>query len=577
MVCCHSLIAVSKCVNKNNLEYQMTQSVVAKRSLGGEIHYDAIIIGAGFGGIYMLKKLRDELGLHVRAFDKAGGVGGTWYWNRYPGALSDSESHVYCYSWDKELLQEWTFSQRYVAQPEILRYLNHVVERHDLARDIQLNTGIESAIYDEVSCRWLLSDDDGRQYSAKYLITALGLLAATNVPKFKGADEFKGQTYHTAHWPADADLKGKRVGVIGTGSTGCQVITAIAPIVGELTVFQRSPQYTVPVGNGPLDAVKVGEIKSSYDDIWKEVRSSRLAFGFQESQIPAMSVSETERKAIFQRAWDAGGGFRFMFETFNDIAVDEAANAAAQDFVRSKIAEIVKDPETAEKLSPREFYAKRPLCDSGYYATFNRPNVSLVDVKANPIVEITASGIRTADGVEHGLDVLIYATGFDAVDGNYKRMNLRGRNNIPICDHWKDGPSSYLSVATANFPNMFMILGPNGPFTNLPPTIETEVEWVSELIGYMENNGLASVETSAQAEKEWGDTCSEIANQTLFAKTDSWIFGANIPGKKNAVYFYMGGLGAFNETLSEVRNADYKGFKFKAISVPQQRVPHTLA
>jgi cation diffusion facilitator CzcD-associated flavoprotein CzcO len=555
----------------------MNQSVIAKRSLGGEIHYDAIIIGAGFGGLYMLKKLRDELGLNVRAFDKAGGVGGTWYWNRYPGALSDSESHVYCYSWDKELLQDWTFSQRYVAQPEILRYLNHVVDRHDLGKDIQLNTSIESAIYDEEENRWMLSDDDGRRYSAKYLVTALGLLAATNVPKFKGADQFKGQTYHTANWPADADLKGKRVGVIGTGSTGCQVITAIAPIVQNLTVFQRSPQYTVPVGNGPLADETVDEIKRSYDEIWKEVRSSRLAFGFQESQIPTMSVSDTERKAIFQRAWDAGGGFRFMFETFNDIAVDETANGAAQDFVRSKIAEIVQDPETARKLSPREFYAKRPLCDSGYYATFNRDNVALVDVKANPIVEMTPAGVRTEDGVEHVLDVLIFATGFDAVDGNYKRMNIRGRGDMAIGEHWQDGPSSYLSVATANFPNMFMILGPNGPFTNLPPTIETEVEWVSDLIGYMEENELASVEANAQAEQAWGDTCADIANQTLFAKTDSWIFGANIPGKKNSVYFYMGGLGAFNDTLNDVRGADYKGFKFQAISVRQRRAPHKLA
>jgi cation diffusion facilitator CzcD-associated flavoprotein CzcO len=555
----------------------MNQSVIAKRSLGGEIHYDAIIIGAGFGGLYMLKKLRDELGLNVRAFDKAGGVGGTWYWNRYPGALSDSESHVYCYSWDKELLQDWTFSQRYVAQPEILRYLNHVVDRHDLGKDIQLNTSIESAIYDEEEKRWMLSDDDGRHYSAKYLVTALGLLAATNVPKFKGADQFKGQTYHTANWPADADLKGKRVGVIGTGSTGCQVITAIAPIVENLTVFQRSPQYTVPVGNGPLAGDTVDEIKRNYDEIWKEVRSSRLAFGFQESQIPTMSVSDTERKAIFQRAWDAGGGFRFMFETFNDIAVDEAANGAAQDFVRSKIAEIVQDPETARKLSPRDFYAKRPLCDSGYYATFNRDNVALVDVKANPIVEMTTAGVRTEDGVEHVLDVLIFATGFDAVDGNYKRMNIRGRGDMAIGEHWQYGPSSYLSVATANFPNMFMILGPNGPFTNLPPTIETEVEWVADLIGYMEDNELACVEANAQAEQAWGDTCAEIANQTLFAKTDSWIFGANIPGKKNSVYFYMGGLGAFSDTLKDVRNADYKGFKFQAMSVRQRRAPHKLA
>jgi cation diffusion facilitator CzcD-associated flavoprotein CzcO len=546
----------------------MTTTVLAKRSVGTDIiNYDAIVIGAGFGGIYMLKKLRDELGLKVRAFDKAGGVGGTWYWNRYPGALSDSESFVYCFSWDRELCQEWDITTRYLTQPQILSYLNHAVDRHDLRRDIQLETAITSAVFDEQSSRWLLSTDDGHQYSAKYLVTALGLLSATNVPKIKGLDQFKGQMYHTAHWPADAVLEGKRVGVIGTGSTGCQVITAIAPIVGHLSVFQRSAQYTVPVGNGPLSREYVDDIKRNYDAIWKEVRSSRLAFGFQESDIPTMSVDAAERKAIFQRAWDGGGGFRYMFQTFNDIATSEEANIAAQDFVREKIAEIVKDPETARKLMPRDLYAKRPLCDSGYYATFNRENVSLVDVKANPIEEITAKGIRTADGVEHELDVLVFATGFDAVDGNYKRIDIRGRDNVSICDHWADGPSSYLSVATANFPNMFMILGPNGPFTNLPPTIETEVEWVSELIGFMEENELACVEPDPQSEHEWGVTCQEIADQTLFAKTDSWIFGANIPGKSNKVYFYMGGLGAFSEQLTSVKNNDYRGFKFRAVSV----------
>lgn len=555
----------------------MTTTVLAKRSVGTDIiNYDAIIIGAGFGGIYMLKKLRDELGLEVRAFDKAGGVGGTWFWNRYPGALSDSETFVYCFSWDRELCQEWDIATRYVDQPQILSYLNHAVDRHDLRKDIQLETAITSAVFDEETSRWFVTTDDGHQYSAKYLITALGLLSATNVPKIKGLEQFKGQMYHTANWPADAVLEGKRVGVIGTGSTGCQVITAIAPTVGHLTVFQRSAQYTVPVGNGPVGREYVDQIKKNYDAIWKEVRSSRLAFGFEESNIPTMSVSPEERKQIFQHAWDTGGGFRFMFQTFNDIATDEQANQAAQDFIREKIGEIVKDPETARKLMPRDLYAKRPLCDSGYYATFNRPNVSLVDVKANPIEEITASGIRTADGVEHELDVLVFATGFDAVDGNYKRIDIRGRNGLSIKDHWSEGPSSYLSVATANFPNMFMILGPNGPFTNLPPTIETEVEWVSEMISFMEENELACMEPDPESERQWGVTCRDIADQTLFAKADSWIFGANIPGKTNSVYFYMGGLGPFGEILTSVKNEDYRGFKFKGLALSSKYVQKAL-
>lgn len=545
----------------------MTTTVLAKRSVGTNVtNFDAIIIGAGFGGIYMLKKLRDELGLKVRAFDKAAGVGGTWFWNRYPGALSDSETFVYCFSWDRELCQEWDITTRYVDQPQILSYLNHAVDRHDLRKDIQLETAITSAVFDEQTNRWSVTTDDGHQYSAKYLVTALGLLSATNVPKIKGMEQFKGKMYHTANWPADAVLEGKRVGVIGTGSTGCQVITAIAPTVDHLTVFQRSAQYTVPVGNGPVSREYVDDIKRNYDAIWQQVRSSRLAFGFEESDIPTMSVSPEERKKIFQRAWDGGGGFRFMFQTFNDIAIDEQANRAAQDFIREKIGEIVKDPETARKLMPRDLYAKRPLCDSGYYATFNRPNVSLVDVKANPIEEITEAGIRTADGAEHELDVLVFATGFDAVDGNYKRIDIRGRNDVTIKDHWSEGPSSYLSVATANFPNMFMILGPNGPFTNLPPTIETEVEWVSDMISFMEKKELACMEPDPESERQWGVTCREIADQTLFAKADSWIFGANIPGKTNSVYFYMGGLGPFRDILASVQNEGYRGFKFTSLS-----------
>lgn len=534
-----------------------------KVAVSAEINFDAIIIGAGIGGLYMLKKLRDELGLKVRVFDKAKDVGGTWYYNRYPGALSDTESFTYCYSWDKDLLQDWDISTRYVTQAQILNYINHVADRHELRKDIQFETEVTMAQFDEASNRWLISTNDGGQYSAKYLVTALGILSATNVPNIKGIDQFKGQLYHTADWPENANLAGKRVGVIGTGSTGTQVVTAIAPIVGKLSVFQRSPQYMVPVGNGPVDKEYVDHIKNNYEKIWKQVKASKVAFGFEESQIPTMSVSEAERERIFQEAWNKGGGFRFMFETFSDIATDENANIAAQDFIRKKISEIVKDPETAKKLTPRDLYAKRPLCDSGYYATFNRENVELVDVKANPIKEVTASGIKTEDGTEHELDVLIFATGFDAVDGNYKRMNIYGRHGIAIQDHWKNGPSSYLSVATANFPNMFMILGPNGPFTNLPPTIETEVEWVSEMIGYMEENKLSIVEPNSEAENQWSKTCREIADKTLFAKADSWIFGANLPGKPHSVYFYLGGLGSFREILQATKEANYHGFKFE--------------
>ncbi|SFG26670.1 Predicted flavoprotein CzcO associated with the cation diffusion facilitator CzcD [Novosphingobium sp. CF614] len=528
---------------------------------------DAAIIGTGFSGLYALKKLRDDVGLNALAFDKAGGIGGTWHWNRYPGALSDSESHVYCYSWDTDLLRDWDHHSKYITQPEILRYLEHVAERHGLYGNIRLNTGVTSALFDDDTKRWILETDTGQRYSAKYLITAVGLLSATNIPKFEGIESFRGKIYHTSRWPDDAGIEGKRVGVVGTGSTGVQLITAIAPVVGHLTVFQRSPQYSVPVGNGPLSRSELAEIKNDYPRIWEAVRKSALAFGFPESDVPVSSVSAEERERIFDRAWEKGGGFRFMFETFCDIATDEgankAANKAAQDYIRRKIDEIVKDPETARKLKPKDLYAKRPLCDSGYYRTFNRDNVELVHIGENPITAMTPKGVKTADGVEHELDILVFATGFDAVDGNYKRMDLRGRKGVRIQDHWKDGPSAYLSLGTSGFPNMFMVLGPNGPFTNLPPSIETEVEWIAQAIDHMERNGYATIEPASDAEAAWTRTCAEIASQTLFPKADSWIFGANIPGKKNTIYFYMGGLGAFRETLANVVQDNYRGFKLE--------------
>ena len=537
----------------------------------GATHFDAIVIGAGFGGLYMLRKLRDELGLKVRVFDKAGGVGGTWYWNRYPGALSDTETHLYCYSFDKELLQDWDWNSRYVTQPQILSYLEHVADRYDLRRSIQFHTGVSAAHFDESRECWQVETDHDETFTAKYLITALGLLSATNVPNIEGSESFLGEQYHTGAWPEQVEFASKRVGVIGTGSTGLQVITAIAPKVEHLTVFQRSPQYSVPVGNGVVPPSEVAAIKQSYDELWTNVRSSMVAFGFQESSVSAMSVSAEERQAVLQKAWDKGGGFRFMFGTFGDIATNVDANEAAAAFVRSKIAEIVTDPETARKLTPHDLYAKRPLCDSGYYATFNRDNVSLIDVKATPITRMTERGVQTADGTEHELDMLIFATGFDAVDGNYTKIDLRGRSGHSIKDHWKRGPTSYLGVSVAGFPNMFMILGPNGPFTNLPPSIETQVEWISDCIQHAEQRKLSVVEAMPAAEQSWTETCTEIADRTLFAKGESWIFGANIPGKTHTVMFYMAGLGSYRQRLSEVVEEDYRGFILKAGRITEDR------
>lgn len=526
-------------------------------------HYDAIVLGAGFGGMYALKKLRDEQGLKVRVFDKAKDVGGTWYWNRYPGALSDTESFVYCYSWDKELLQEWPIETRYLTQPQILKYLNHVADRHNLRSDIQFDTEIKSAHFNEKKALWEVTCEAGNTYTAKHLVTALGLLSATNVPNIKGLETFQGEWHHSGDWPESVTYAGKRVGVIGTGSTGTQIITAVAPQAGHLTVFQRSPQYTVPVGNGPVGNDYVESVRANYDLIWDQVKNSVVAFGFQESGVSALSVTDAERKAIFDKAWATGGGFRFMFETFSDIATNETANKYAQDYIRSKIAEIVKDPETARKLMPNDLYAKRPLCDSGYYATFNRDNVSLVDVKADPIKEITPKGVKTASGAEYELDMLVFATGFDAVDGNYTRMDIRGRDGLAIKDLWKDGPSSFMGVMAAPYPNMYMVLGPNGPFTNLPPSIETQVEFICDLIEKTNKDGAATVEPTQQAVDSWTKTCGDIAEMTLFPKAESWIFGANIPGKKNTVYFYMAGLASYREQLAGLKKFNYQGLKFQ--------------
>ncbi len=524
--------------------------------------FDAVVVGGGFGGLYSVHKLRNDLGLNVKAYDSAGDVGGTWFWNRYPGALSDTESFVYRYSFSGELLQKGHWKTRYLTQPEILAYMNEVAETYDLRRSFEFNTRVTATHFNDATGLWHVTTDKGQTVTAKYLITGLGLLSATNTPKYKGIDTFKGRIMHTGAWPEGIDLKGKRVGVIGTGSTGTQVITATAPIAKHLTVFQRSPQYVVPIGNTPQDDATIAAQKAGYDDIWKQVKSSGVAFGFEESTIPAEAATPEDRERVFEAAWQRGGGFYFMFGTFCDIATSQVANDAAADFIKKKIGQIVKDPETAKKLMPRDIYAKRPLCGNDYYGVYNRPNVTLADVKADPIAEFTPTGIRLASGAEHELDVVIFATGFDAVDGHYTRMDMRGRGGVTMRDKWQDGPLGYLGMMETDFPNLFMILGPNGPFTNLPPSIETQVEWFSETIKMMEAKGLKCIEPTEAARDEWVALCRMIAGMTLFPKADSWIFGANIPGKKNAVMFYLAGLGNYRAAIDAVRDGGYQTMIF---------------
>ncbi|KNG81812.1 hypothetical protein ANOM_010750 [Aspergillus nomiae NRRL 13137] len=525
--------------------------------------YDAVIVGAGFAGIYQLHRFVN-MGMSVKLIDKAGGLGGTWYWNRYPGAMSDTNSVVYRYSWDPEDLREYKWPRHYVRQPEVLAYLEHVVERYDLEKYMQFNTELVGMEYDEVRKLWKIETPNG-PLTARYVVTALGLLNRQNWPDIPHMKDYQGEIHHTSNFPKEYDFTNKRVGVIGCGSTGVQVITALGPQVKHLTCFQRRPQYSVPAGDAPVTEEYRDYLKENYDQIWDQVRGSFVAMGFEESTVSALEVSDEERERIYQAAWDKGNGLRFMFWTFKDLTTSEAANITACDFIRRKIDQIVKDPKKARKLKPTELYARRPLCDSGYYETFNRANVDIVDVKATPFVKFTPTGIQTADGVNHELDAVICATGFDAVDGSYSRLGIRGRGGKTLQAHWETEPRTFMGCAMADFPNLFMVNGPRTVFANIPPSIESHVEFITDLVAHAEaqRNGArqsVEVEVTKEAEDRWAKLCIQASEGSLFTKTDSWIFGANVKGKKKAVLFYWGGLGTFRKILRDEREAGYKSF-----------------
>jgi cyclohexanone monooxygenase len=515
-------------------------------------------------------------GLRTLCIDRAHGVGGTWYWNRYPGAMSDTESYIYRFSWDKELLQTHPWPEHYVKQPQVLAYLEHVVQRHGLDRAMALGTELLAADWDEDAFCWRVETrqvtEDGepkseiQSFTTRYMITALGLLSKQNFPQFKGLDRYQGIKVHTGSWPKGLDLSGQRVGVIGSGSTGVQVITAMAPKAKRLVSFQRSPQYSVPSGDGPVSREYRQWVNDNYDAIWKQTRDSKVAFGFVESDVPAMSVSEEERRRKFEEAWQKGNGFRFMFWTFGDISTNREANDAAANFIKDKIRATVKDQEKARKLLPREIYARRPLCDGGYYQSFNRDSVDVVNLQDTPITEMTEHGIRTSDGVEYELDAIVFATGFDAIDGNYNRLRIRGRGGKTLKEHWAEqGPKSYLGIVCAGFPNLFMITGPQGPFTNIPPTLETQVELIADTITrfrkqYGADTRGSIVEATQEAEDRWTELCRVMAKDSLFHETASWIFGANVGGKTYATRFYFGGLKEYIKEVSRIVSDDYRGF-----------------
>lgn len=524
---------------------------------------DALVVGAGFGGIYQLYSLR-KLAYSVKIIDKAGGVGGTWYWNRYPGATSDSESYVYRYSWDKEDLRTWPWANHYLKGPEIRKYLEHMVDRHDLRKDIQLNTELLSADWDSERSVWKVTTSTDEVFIARYLITALGLLSTANLPNIPGLKDFKGQLCHTSRWSDDTDLTHSRVGVLGNGSTGVQVITELAPKVKSLVSFQRNPQYSVPSGNGPVEPEYRQYLNEHYDEIMESLPKTATCFGFTESTTPYASVDPDKRQAVFQNLWDEGNGFKFMFNGFSDIATNKEANDAACAFIKSKISETVQDPEKARKLMPREPYARRPLCDHGYYKQFNLPSVDIVNLQDNPIDHITATGIKTTDGKLYELDALILATGFDAVEGSYTRIRIRGKSGESLADHWKNGPTSYLGCFVPGFPNLFMITGPQSPFVNNPPIVETHGNLHCRLIQRAEKlraaGTTAVVEATADAESDWGRHCGEIADGTLFPSVPSWLF-ANVPGAPLPITrFYMNGLAKYLDVLDMSAQAGYDGF-----------------
>jgi cation diffusion facilitator CzcD-associated flavoprotein CzcO len=527
----------------------------------GEPDADALIIGAGFSGLYMLHRLRDDLGLRCRVLEASDDVGGTWNWTRYPGARCDSDSFAYCYSFDADLLQEWQWKGKYPEQAEILSYLQHVADRFDLRGDIAFNTRVQSAHFDDENALWTVGIGDGRHLRARYLITGIGQLAiARYVPSIPGIDDFAGSWYHTGAWPRDGvDVRGKRVGVIGTGSSGVQSIPVIAKEADHLTVFQRTPQYTIPARHETVDEQFWVDTKARYGEIFEQAAASATGFPYQHNGKNAFDVTDEERAAIYESAW-AQGGMRFALSTFRDVAFDMEANQTMSDFIRDKIRARVTNPQIRERLVPTHpFLSRRPIVDTDYFETYNRPNVTLVDVASAPITEITKHGISTTDG-NHALDVIVFATGFDAVTGPFFNIDIRGRHGVPLTDHWNAGPRSYLGVMTAGFPNLFMVTGPGSTIGNLPLTIETHVDWITSCIEFMRREGITTIETTPERENEWTAHVNREAEKSVISHADSWYNGANIPGKARAYVFYFGHFGRYRSQLKQLAEAGFTDF-----------------
>jgi len=531
------------------------------------MHFDALVIGAGFAGLYQLHCLRNRLGLAVRLLEAGGDLGGTWYWNRYPGARCDSESHAYRYFFSRELSDEWQATERYPGPAEIRAYLDHVARKFDLRRDMQFGARVTTARYDESDGCWRVETESGERFSATYLVSAVGCLSTANVPDIEGLSEFRGKWVHTGQWPQDGvDFAGKRVGQIGTGSTGIQAAPVIAQTAAQLTVFQRTANYSVPARNRPLTPEFQRWVKENFEEIRGIAHSTVNGHAFRISERDVADVSAAERQAIYEAAWETGG-LQFR-ATFRDLLTSKAANDTAAEFLKARIRAVVKDPATAEALAgiDHPYAAKRPPIDTDYFETFNRPNVSLVDLRAEPIERITPAGIRTRGkngSREHPLDIIVFATGFDAMTGPLLRMDIRGRGGRSLREDWKAGPQTYLGLQVPGYPNFFTITGPGSPsvLTNMPVAIEQHVEWITDCIAHLRKHGVASIEPSAKAARGWGDQVQEAAKATLlWDAKHSWYFGANVAGKPQVFMPYAGGLARYAKICDEVAAKGYEGF-----------------
>ena len=532
-----------------------------------EQHTDAIIVGAGFAGLYMLHKLRG-MGLSARVIEAGAGVGGTWYWNRYPGARVDIESRDYGYSFDPDLEREWRWSERYAAQPELLRYLNHVADRFDLRRDIAFETRVTAAAFDEAVARWTVTTDRGDEFQARFCIMATGCLSEPKTIDFPGKEDFTGASYSTFDYPeGGVDFTGRRVAIIGTVSSAIQTITTIAPHCAQLTVFQRTPNYSFPAHNRQLTGVELAAWDANRTEYRQRAKGEPLAFWNDPTEALALEATAEARAAECERRW-ADGGFR-VGGAYADMGVDLAANKLIADWVADKIAATVKDPVIADKLTPKTYPigTKRPCVDTGYFEVYNRDTVTLVDINETPIEQITATGVRTSGGT-HDCDAIIYALGFDAMTGTLGKIAITGRAGVMLADKWAHGPVTNLGLMVADFPNFFTITGPGSPsvLTNMVMSIEQHVDWIADAIAHLQSHQLATIETTAAAEAAWVAHVAEVADTTLYPLANSWYMGANVPGKPRVFLPYVGGFPVYVEACEAVVAAGYDGFDLKPLA-----------